>query len=203
MHKKEVIFDVETQKLFSEIEDYDPGKLGLSVVSAYARTTNGDGTETDGQIYSFWEADLPKLWLLFQDADRIIGFNSLRFDIPVLQSYTQIPLLRFNHLDILDEVKKTFGKRISLNDIVKETLGIQKTDIGINAVNYWNKGDRKSLEKLQKYCESDVLLTRDIYDFAVKNKNLRFKDKWNSPREIEVDFSYPREEDTNTQIGLF
>ena len=139
----------------------------------------------------------------FQDADRIIGFNSLRFDIPVLQSYTQIPLLRFNHLDILDEVKKTFGKRISLNDIVKETLGIQKTDIGINAVNYWNKGDRKSLEKLQKYCESDVLLTRDIYDFAVKNKNLRFKDKWNSPREIEVDFSYPREEDTNTQIGLF
>ncbi len=203
MHKKEVIFDVETQKLFSEIEDSDPGKLKLSVVSAYVRQVNEAGIETEGQIYSFWESDLGNLWPHFQNANRIIGFNSTRFDIPVLQPYTQIPLLKFKHLDILDEVKKVFGKRISLNDIAKETLGIQKTDIGINAVNYWNNGDHASLKKLQAYCEADVMLTRDVYDFALKNKSLKFKDKWNTLREIKVDFSYPDIDETNEQIGLF
>ncbi len=203
MYKNEVFFDIETQKLFSEIEDFDPGKLKLSIVSAYVRKVDLSGTETEGQMFSFWENDLASLWTHFQNADRIVGFNSIKFDVAVLQPYTQIPLLKFNHFDILDEVKKAFGKRISLNDIVKETLGVQKIDVGTNAVAYWTRGDRKSLAKLQKYCEADVLLTRDLYDFAFKNKRLKFKDKWNTVREIKVDFSYPTAEDPNKQIGLF
>jgi len=203
MDKKEVIFDVETQKLFSEIDDLDPGKLKLSVVSAYVRTVDEKGAEKDGQIFSFWENDINNLWAHFQNADRIIGFNSIKFDVAVLQPYTQIPLLKFNHFDVLDEVKKAFGRRIRLDDIAKETLGTQKTDIGTNAVVYWNQGDKESLEKLQKYCEADVLLTRDVYDFGFKNKILKFKDKWNTLRQIDVDFSYPINDDTNEQIGLF
>jgi len=203
MYKNEVFFDTETQKLFSEIEDFDPGKLKLSIVSAYVRKVDTNGKEIEGRIFSFWENNLRSLWTHFQNADRIIGFNSIKFDVAVLQPYTQIPLSKFNHFDILDEVKKVFGKRISLDDIAKETLGVQKIDVGTNAVAYWNQGDEKSLAKLQKYCEADVILTRDLYDFAYKNKRLKFKDKWNTIREIEVDFSYPPSKISNEQIGLF
>jgi len=200
---KEVIFDVETQKLFEEIEDFDPGKLGLSIVSAYIRELDNNFKEKEGRMISFWEKDVSKLWPYFQEADRIIGFNSIGFDIPVLQPYTQIPLNKLKHFDILSEVKAILGHRLSLDALVSQTLGNQKSDIGTNAVKYWKSGDSESLAKLQSYCEQDVAITRDLYDHALYNKILKYKDKWNTLREFEVDFSYSNEETSQQQIGLF
>lgn len=200
---KEIIFDVETQKLFEEIDGSDPGKLGLSVVSVYTRELDSEFKEKNGKLISFWEKDLPNLWPYFQKADRIIGFNSIGFDVPVLQAYTQIPLAKLKHFDILLEIKKTIGHRLSLDALLTQTLGTQKSDIGTNAVKYWQAGDPESLAKLQSYCEQDVLLTRDLYDHAMHKKILKYKDKWNTVREIEVDFSYPPEETLKQQIGLF
>jgi DEAD/DEAH box helicase domain-containing protein len=200
---KEVIFDVETQRLFNELSTPDPAGLGLSVVSAYSRQLNNSFEETQGELNTFWEKDLDNLWGLFQSADRIIGFNSVHFDVPVLQPYTTLPLAKFNHFDILDKVKESFGKRISLNALASQTLNSHKTDVGTNAVVYWKKGDPESLNKLQKYCEADVLLTKDLYDYALSNKQLKFLDKWNTLRTIDVDFSYPLQELSKDQIGLF
>ena len=75
----EVIFDVETKKLFSNIEGFDPGLLGVSIVSVYSRTLDENFHETSGQMQSFWEKDINDMWPLFQSADRIIGFNSINF----------------------------------------------------------------------------------------------------------------------------
>ena len=200
---KEVIFDVETQKLFEEIEDFSPDKLGLSIVSIYTRELNADFKETKGEIMSFWEKDLSGLWPYFQEADRIVGFNSIGFDTLVLQPYTQIPLAKLKHFDILAEVKKVLGHRLSLDALASQTLEAQKSDIGINAVKYWKAGDPESLAKLKSYCEQDVILTRDLYDHALHKKILKYKDKWNTLREVEVDFSYPKEETSQKQIGLF
>lgn len=203
MQKREVFFDVETQKLFSDIEDDNPGNLGLSVVSVYERLVDETQKELEGTMHSFWQDSLSALWPIFQKADRIIGFNSIRFDVPVLQPYSQIPLHKFPHFDILEKVKEAFGRRLSLNALAKETLGHKKTDIGTNAVVYWQKGDPESLAKLQKYCEMDVALTQKLYDYAVLNKSLKFLDKWNTPRIIEVDFSYPKETTDASQSSLF
>lgn len=50
-------------------------------------------------------------------------------------------------------------------------------------------------------------MTTKVYDFAVKNKMLKFKDRWNEYREIVVDFSYPEiveeEKPAEMQMGLF
>jgi DEAD/DEAH box helicase domain-containing protein len=102
----------------------------------------------------------------------------------------------------MDIVKNTLGHRLSLNSLAKDTLGKEKTDDGLNAVIYFQKGDSESLAKLKKYCEMDVLITKELYDFGLKNKYLKYKDKWNTPRVVEVDFSYPKN-DTVSQIGLF
>ncbi|OGM03168.1 hypothetical protein A2115_00005 [Candidatus Woesebacteria bacterium GWA1_41_8] len=208
--KSEVIFDVETKKLFSDIEGSDPGDLGVSVVSVYSRHIDESleevesrkiPSEIEGKMQSFWEKDFDNMWSIFQSADRIIGYNSIHFDVPALKPYAPSYFAKLPHFDIMAEVKNVFGRRLPLDAIAKETLDREKTDTGLDAVYYWQKHDKESLEKLQKYCEADVLITRDVYDYALKNGKLLFKDKWNTLREVELDFSYKEEE--KSQIGLF
>jgi len=31
-------------------------------------------------------------------------------------------------------------------------------------------------EKVKKYCQDDVKITKDVYDFAMKNKKIRFSE---------------------------
>ena len=200
---QEVIFDVETQKLFEETKTGAPEELGVSIVSAYIRRLDDNYKEIEGEMFSFWEDELEKLWEMFRNADRIIGFNSLGFDIPVLSPYASFPLRKLNHFDIMDEFKKIAGRRVSLNTLARDNLGVKKIDVGTNAVLYWRKKDAGSLKKLRNYCESDVDITKNVYDHVLSNNELKFKDKWNTIRKIEIDFSYPEEKQEEEQIELF
>ena len=102
----EVIFDTETKKFFDEIDDFDPGKLGVSIASVYSRTLGDDLKETEGKMESFWEGDFPEMFKLFEKADRIIGFNSIGFDVPALSPYLPPYWPKLKHFDIMDEIKK-------------------------------------------------------------------------------------------------
>jgi DEAD/DEAH box helicase domain-containing protein len=199
----EVIFDLETQKFFDDTGTSDPADLGVSVVSLYARELDADFKEISGEMCSFWEYELDQMWKYFRGTDRIIGFNSSNFDVPALKPYAPPDFAKLSHFDILNHVKEAFGRRISLNRIAKDTLGNVKSDSGSNAIIYWQKHDKNSLAKLKKYCEMDVTLTRDIYDFGLRNHYLKFTDHWNTPREISVDFSYPAVVSSAAQPSLF
>jgi len=199
----EVIFDLETKQLFSDVGSHDPRKLGVSVLSLYQRRVDDNINEIEGSMQSFWEADFPKLWPILEQADRIIGFNSLHFDVPALQPYAPFDLKTLPHFDILDIVKNVYGRRVGLSVLARDTLKHTKSDIGINAVLYWAKGDQKSLDELKSYCEMDVATTRDLYDYGLKHKKLIFRNKWNMMEEIAVDFSYVKKAGKNQQIGLF
>lgn len=204
MSRREVFFDVETKNLFSDVGSRNPGDLGVSLTSVYVREVDESQKEISGKMYSFWEKELDKMWKFFQEADRIVGFNSLGFDIPALEPYALYPLGDLPHLDVLEHVRIAFGRRVKLDALLKDTLGTKKTDIGTNAVRYYRAGDKASLEKLRTYCEADVLLTRDLYDYGVSQKHLKFTDHWNTLRTIPVDFSYPQnEENASKQVGLF
>lgn len=199
----EVFFDVETKKIFADIPDFDPAKLGVSIVSVYRRTVDENQNEIEGKMESFWEEDFDRMWPLFSDAKRIIGFNTLRFDVLTLKPYAPSYFSKLPHFDIYAEIKKVSENAASLNKIAQETLDREKTDDGLNAVYYWEKHDEESLAKLKKYCEADVLLTRDVYDYIVKNKEVLFKDRWNTLRKVPLDFSYPKDEISNPQTSLF
>ncbi len=209
------MFDIETMNLFGDNGATLPEHLGVSVVSAYRRETDSLGNEKKGEMKSFWdksaknidggELGFEELWPWFANADRIIGFNSLGFDVPALAPvFAPNNLFGLPHLDILDKVRNVLGHRLSLDAIAKETLGYTKIDDGLNAVRYWRSQDHESMAKLRKYCEMDVVVTTDVYKYALKNKKLKYKDKWNELREVEVDFSYPRiVEKSEIQMGLF
>ncbi|MFA6518997.1 MAG: ribonuclease H-like domain-containing protein [Candidatus Shapirobacteria bacterium] len=198
----EVIFDLETKKIFDDIEGSNPADLGVSLVSLYQRQIDDTNQEVDGKMFSFWEEDFAKMWPLFTSANRIIGFNSLKFDVPALFPYCPFDFKKLPHFDLMDHVKGTLGHRLSLDAIASETLNLTKSDHGLNAVYYWQEHTPKSLAKLKHYCENDVLLTRDVYDYGFKNKELKYKDRWNTPRAFPVDFSYPLSTST-PQMGLF
>lgn len=199
----EVVFDLETKSFFVEDGKFNPSCFGVSVLSLYHRKLDNSFKEIEGEILSFWEKDFPSMWKYFTEANRIIGFNSLSFDVPALSPYSPSGFSKLPHFDILDEIKKATGHKSSLHKIAKATLGVQKTDSGENAVLYWEKGDKRSLELLQKYCEDDVRITKDIYDYVLKNKSLKFTDYWNNPREVAVDFSYPKKVPLTPQPSLF
>ncbi len=202
----EVIFDLETKTFFDETGDFDPSRLGVSIVSVYQRKLDGNLKEREGKILSFWESDLPNIWPYFFDADRIVGFNSKRFDVAVLAPYAPRDIARLPHFDILEEIKRIHGRRVSLNKVAKGTLGRGKIDSGANAPAYWKSHDPVKLAKLKKYCEEDVLLTKELYDHGLTKGFLSFTNFWNTPFSIKVDFSYPPEfspKSQKSQMGLF
>ncbi len=198
----EVIFDIETKKIFDDIEGYNPADLGISIVSIYKRKLDDNFDEIEGKIESFFEQDFDKMWVLFSNVDRIIGFNSLHFDVPALAPLAPYDFKKINHFDIMDHIKNAIGFRLSLNSIAAETLGHGKIDNGLNAVYYWQEHTKESLAKLKKYCEMDVVVTKEVYDFGLKNKKLKYIDKWNTQRGFKVNFSYPKVEMV-PQVGLF
>ncbi len=199
----EVIFDTETKKFFSEATGYDASKLGVSITSVYSRTLDENLKEIEGKMESFWEKDFDRMFKLFEQADRIIGFNSIGFDVPALSPYFPAHWPKLKHFDILAEIKRAENKRTSLNSLAKATLNSNKNDSGENAIIYWEKGDSESLAKLKKYCEMDVAITRDIYDHAVSKGFLKYVDFWNETHEVKLDFSYPVVDSPQIQDSLF
>lgn len=203
----EVFFDVETKAFFAPDGKFEPEKLGVSICSVYTRKLDDNFKEVSGVMESFWEQDFERMWPIFQSADRIIGFNTKKFDVPALSPYTQIDLVKLPHFDIMDEIRKIHGKRVSLNRIAKSTLNKGKVDDPKNAIIYWEKGDPESLSKLKKYCEEDVVLTKEIYDFGREKGFLSFTNFWNTPFTVKVDFNYPPnftpKSQEESQISLF
>lgn len=187
----EVIFDVETKKFFDETGTSDPADLGVSLLSLYWRRVDDKQHETEGAMVSFWESELSQAWEYFNLADRIIGFNSLKFDVPALKPYSPAGFAQLPHFDLLQKTYETLGNRYSLDKYARQTLGRGKIDDGANAIVYYNSGDPSKLELLKKYCEEDVAITRDLYDFGVQNGCLKFINFWNTPGEVSVDFTYP------------
>lgn len=172
---RKLVLDIETRNTFAEVGGREPGLLDLSLLVVY---------DYDKKLFtSYLEEDLPRLWPLLESADLIIGFNSDYFDIPILNKYYTGDLSRIRSLDLLSEVKKSLGKRISLDMIAAGTLGREKSSHGLQAVEWWKEG---KIEEIRAYCQEDVRITRDIFDYALANGKLKYK-MVNEIREFAVD----------------
>lgn len=187
----EIVFDIETQNGIA-IDGVQMKDLRVSVVVAYEYAT--------GIYHSFKEDELKNLWPLLEHADRIIGYNSLGFDIPVLNNYYPGDLLVLHHLDMLVEVKKNLGHRLRLNDIAKATLKIEKSGEGLQAIEWFKQGN---WEDLIRYCTDDVKITKEIYEFGKKNKQLFYSDMVSGQlRPFPVNFDMPTVTDTPRNVNL-
>jgi DEAD/DEAH box helicase domain-containing protein len=162
---RKIFFDIETSNIFQEVGSRNPANLNLSIMAIY-------DSETE-EYSSYLQEELPKLWPIFENAGMLIGFYSDKFDIPLLDKYYPGDLTKIKHLDLLAEIKKVLGRSVSLGKLAEGTLGAKKGGDGLQATNWWKKGE---IEKVRKYCIQDVKVTKEIYDYAVKYGKLKFKE---------------------------
>jgi DEAD/DEAH box helicase domain-containing protein len=179
----EVVFDIETSNSFADVGKYDPTLLKVSLVGAYSYATD--------EYLSFMEEDLPKLWRLLESADRVIGYNLFGFDYPVLNTYYPGDLSKLPTLDLMKEIEKTIGFRIKLDDVAHASLGEGKSGNGLQAIEYWRKGE---IEKLRDYCLQDVKVTKEVYEYGVENGLVKFKDRTGQMTEAKIDFTLRAEQ---------
>ena len=113
------------------------------------------------------------MWPIFEKADLIIGYNSEHFDIPILNKYYSGDLTKLKSLDLLKEIKNSLGRRIKLDAVAEATLGRNKTGHGLEAIVWWRNGEK---QKVIDYCIEDVRITKDVYEYALKNNSLKYTD---------------------------
>jgi len=174
---RKIIFDCETKNIFTEVGSSDARDLDLSVVCIY-------DTETE-KYSSFFQEELKNLWPILESADLLIGYNSDHFDIPLLNKYYSGDLTKLKSLDLLKEIKNSLGRRIKLDTVAEATLGVNKSGHGLEAVTWWKQG---KFEEVKKYCLDDVKITKDIYEYALKNGLLKYKDA-GTIKDIKLDVS--------------
>ncbi|PIQ86799.1 MAG: helicase [Candidatus Omnitrophica bacterium CG11_big_fil_rev_8_21_14_0_20_45_26] len=158
-----LVLDLETQKTFNEVGRQNVHKLKVSVVSTYDYLTDA--------YQSYEEHEIHQLEERLKTVDCLIGFNIRRFDLVVLQPYLFISVDSIPVLDLLEEIEKVRGHRVSLQSVAQATIEIVKTGQGLEAVDLFKRGQ---MDKLKEYCENDVKLTKDVYEYGKKNKKVYF-----------------------------
>lgn len=157
--QNELVFDIETKKSFQEVGGkYNMPLLGVSVVGAYSYA--------DDSFRCYEEKDFPELEELLRTSPRLIGFNSKHFDVPVLQPHIRVPLVSLSHLDLMEDIETYLGFRVSLDNLAKSNLGVQKSAHGLQAIQWWQEGN---MDAIKKYCLDDVRITRDLYEHGKKH----------------------------------
>ncbi|MEK7576189.1 MAG: ribonuclease H-like domain-containing protein [Patescibacteria group bacterium] len=151
-----IVIDIETEKDFKEVGGkQNMHLLGVTVVGAYEYSANA--------FIAFEKEEFPRLESMFEASSILIGFNIKHFDIPVLQPHVKFDLGRLDVLDLMDEVERGLGFRVSLDNLSRATLGVGKTGMGLEAIDWWRDGQK---DKVKDYCLQDVRLTRDLYEFG-------------------------------------
>ncbi len=169
---REVVFDIET---IGDIKDM--ATMKVTVVSIY---------EYEHDRYtSFEEHELGSLWPILEKAERLIGYNSEHFDVPMLNKYYTGDLTKFPHLDLLKVIKESSGKRYKLNDIAKATLQIEKSADGLQAMKWFEEG---KMDLIKEYCEQDVKVTKEVYEFGRQNRMLYYPTLTGELMPISVNF---------------
>jgi len=176
MSIRKIFFDIETRNVFEDVNSNNSVDLDISVVAIYDSKTD--------DYQSFTQEQFNKLWPIIEQADMLIGYNSDHFDIPLLDKYYPGDLTKIKSLDIMKEIRAVLGRRIKLDYIAAGTLGRQKISHGLEAVRWWKEG---KIDQIAKYCIEDVRITKDIYDYALKNKKLLYKENGGPVLEIKLD----------------
>lgn len=173
-----LVIDIETKNTFDEVGgQQNLIKLDMSLIGVYSYNK--------GKFFAIREGNFHELDELFKNAALVVGFSIIRFDLPILNKYVNFDLLRLPRVDLLHEIEQVLGRRISLDLLAKENLGVGKTGHGLDAIKYYKEGNWDALEK---YCLQDVKVTRDLYELAKKQGYLMVPNKFSPhPTKVELD----------------
>jgi DEAD/DEAH box helicase domain-containing protein len=164
-----VVFDIETQFLANEIQGGWNNLPGMKLSCAVVYDVDQD------KFYNYVEENVQDLVSHLRASTLVIGFNSLRFDYGVLQGYTSYKLQNLPTLDLMADLQKKLGHRLSLAHLALHTLGgAEKSADGLLAVQWWREG---KYQQVIDYCQMDVKLTSDLWKFGKDKGHVLFQHK--------------------------
>jgi DEAD/DEAH box helicase domain-containing protein len=76
--------------------------------------------------------------------------------------------------DLLESLQESLGYRIGLDNVAQATLKTGKIAHGLDAIEFYRSG---RMQELKDYCQEDVRLTRDLYEFGIANGYIRIASK--------------------------
>jgi DEAD/DEAH box helicase domain-containing protein len=188
MKRFPVVFDLETKYTFREFDD--PKKLGITVLSLYDYATE------EGKVFT--EKELGDVFLIFEKASYLVGFNINGFDLPVFQAYYPGDVTHFATFDILEDIRSKIGRRLALNDVASATLGKKKSGHGLQAIDLYKEG---KWDELKKYCLDDTMITRELFDYGIRNREINYLNELGKAT-IRVDWAKYMEDQGKQETSL-
>lgn len=183
------VFDLETQYSAKEVGGWHRADLmRVSCGVLYDSKENG--------FFEFSEERMPRLIEHLGRLDLVVGFNVKRFDYRVLSGYDSTDFTLFPTLDLLEDIQRRLGFRISLDHLARVTLGVQKSADGLQALRWWKEG---RIREIIDYCRKDVEITRDVYLYGKKNGFVLFNSKAGGTVRVPVDWSRTVEKRKNPE----
>lgn len=159
-----IVWDLEIQESPESAGDWEKarrGELGVSCVVLYDSATK--------KFYIYDENELDACLVHLNEADILIGYNTINFDVPCFEGYTH-GIIDSVHVDLLQDIWDSLGKHpkgYKLGQVCQRTLNADKyIENGETAVHLYKSG---KLAKLYTYCMHDVALTRDLFNFIETN----------------------------------
>lgn len=161
----EVYYDVETQRSADEV---GWNNVDLMLVAVGVTWSAADG-------FRHWsEAQVPSFVSYLSSFDKVISFNGDGFDSRVLSHYGDVTAINRRSFDLLVDIKRRLGHRLSLNSIARATLNVGKTADGLQSLQWWKEG---RVDLITAYCEQDVKVLVDIVHYARTYGNVKYYDK--------------------------
>lgn len=173
-----VFFDLETQRGADEVGGWGNKHLMRLAVGVVYDTA-------EEEFFTYYEDQASELIAHLKKADLVVGFNIVHFDYEVLKVYTPLDFSTFHTFDILQDLYRRLGFRLPLAELVRHTLGQDKTADGLQSLAWFKEG---RLDLVTSYCTDDVALTRDLFLHGLTHGHLRFERKDAGVVELPVDW---------------
>lgn len=184
-----IVYDIETYPVLLHSNGQSIQAMRMSVAVTFDNNNN----------YKVWYEDQAESLINhLLSYEKIIGFNIKSFDNRILSQYRSDAkeLLDKKSIDMLEIVESRLGHRVSLQNIIEPTLQEQKSADGEQAIKWWLAGEK---EKVVEYCKDDVILTKSLYEFGLKNKKILFN-SYGQIREVQLDWDNPSQNFNSTNF---
>ena len=171
-------FDLETQKSAEDVGGWGnihDMKLAVGVV--------WDSCEQE--YFSYQENTALQLVEKLQTADLVVGFNVKKFDYGVLQPYADFDLDEITTFDMLIDVNKKLGHRLSLNHLAENTLNAEKSADGLVSLQWYKEG---KIDKIIEYCKQDVEITRDLFLYGESHGYVKYSTRSGLAKDLKVEW---------------
>jgi len=172
--------DVETQRSFEEVGGWRNRHLMRVAVAVLYDLQ-------EERFLEYTESDVGDLVNRLVGYDLVVGFNIKEFDYGVLKAYTGTDLTRIPTFDMLEDIHRKLGFRVSLDRLASTTLNTQKSGDGLQSIEWFRTGQ---LDKVVAYCRKDVEITRDLFLFGVNRGYIRVDSRNRGVTDLKVDWNF-------------